>query len=662
MVESSVEKMQENQVGVIMDKSILATLGDMWTSAKNYRNNFAPAWEEIENQINLNPPEDWAEKEDWQTQIMTPEQFKIAETATANMMAMLFGTDKFFGVTGVDSQDKEKVSYMTQFMLLLLREGGFYDQNSYTIHESIELGTSFMKKLINKKTQGFDFSFRTVKDIVFDPESFTTFKNCKYVIEEYDMDIFDILKESRFTQDGKDALLKALNGKSDKRQKDLISISNTGGVSYDNIESKYQRVTIREFWGYLPVTKEKDVDGEKVEFTDNEWRTVSYVDGVSVVLADEESGYDYVPYLKALCRRRRDHTYGYGYCFHIRGLQNYINSLLNLGFDAAKIASMPIMKIDEANVPDPSSIEVKPLAKWNMQENQMDAVEIVTYNVNTMPDVLVSMQQADGLIQEASGINKYAQGNDTLFGKGEETLGQSQMKLQSVQRRSLKVAKEMAEDYVIPLVESIFSDIVNPKFIKMFQKKADRTIGVRTIPNPQFQQLVQQGANPQELVQAGIQPQIQESKLNLKELGEMHLDFMPLSLVNYVQKTEQLERIERLLRMAAENPNIAPFINMDATMNRWASMQELDDYKELFTTVEQRQQALNMIKQQQAQKDAMDKKHEIMRDREKANGKINLQEAKVKGLMDSREHEMQLETMKEEMLGGGEDEAKAKNK
>lgn len=655
MAENSIEPMSPDSDGILDDKELLTTIDEMWTSAKKYRDTFSDAWSEITDQINLNEPADWALKEEWQTKIMTPEQFKIAETATSNIMSMLFGTDKFFGVLGVDDMDKMKVTYLLKFMMILLREGNFFQQNGYAMHEAVELGTSFIKRLVNKKKQSIDFSFRTVKDIVFDPESYTSFENCKFVIEEYDMNVFDIVKTERFSKNGINTLLKNLQRNSNPKSKDLLSIISSEGDSNFKLESKYQVVTLREFWGYLPVKKTKTVDGEPVDFIDHEWRTITTVAGENIILINAKSAYDKVPYERIICRRRRDHAYGYGFCYHLRGMQNYINSLINLGFDSTKISSMPIMKKDGSGIKDESTIEIKPLAVWDMKENRMDAAEVVNFQVNSMPDALMSIQQADTIIQDASGINRYAQGADTLFGKGEEALGQTQLKLQSMQRRMLKISKEMAEDYVIPLINSIFNIITSKEFVGMFQKKADRCIGTYLEPNPVFIQGIQSGINYNVLLEQGIQPQVEISKLDLRNLGKMNLDFTPLALTNYIQKTEQLERINQLLQMVSTNPTLAPFVNIDATMNRWAAMQEIDDYKELFTTKQQRQEALGMLQKQKAMEEANTRRHEIMRDREKAEGKIKLQEAKVKGLKETREHEVIVDTLKEEILGDKED-------
>ena len=251
------------------DKEIIQFIERVYSESKAYRDSFSNGWLEIEQQVNCIPPDEWQEKEDWQTQVYVPTQFKISETASAVLMEMLFGQRSFYTIIGIDNdEDRKKETEIRRFIDILMERGKFFIHNEFVTQEGINLGTSFLKILVNFNRPGIDFCWKSVKDCYQDTQAIIDFNaDSRYFIEEYNEDIFKIRKNSLYKQEEVDKLLECLSGKTDKSKKsDLISISNAEGNTALQISSEYKQISLREFWGELPV-------GDTYE-----WRAVTLTD------------------------------------------------------------------------------------------------------------------------------------------------------------------------------------------------------------------------------------------------------------------------------------------------------------------------------------------------------------------------------------------------
>lgn len=577
------EKSSEESYDTEKDKEVIKTVLELYDESKNYRDSFTSDWQNVEEQINCIPPKEWEDKEDWQTKVYIPSQFKISETSAAIMMELLFGQRDFFAVIGIDNdKDRQKETELKRFMTVLFEKGGFFKQNGYVMQEGCDTGTSFIKLLVDPKT-GIKYIWKSATDSFLDPMAITDFADSRYFIEEYNEEIYSIMKNPLYDKDKVDKLLLYLDGKTDKSKKsDLISINDTEGDTEYQISKTYKSVSIKEFWGFLPVKKtktiEKDGVNNEVEYYDYDMRAITIADD-NCILRNDKSDYINIPYNRLIVKRKKKHAYGNGFCKNLTGLQDLINSIVNLGFDKTKLKSIGVVVKDESMVADPSSIQIKPMAQWSMKAGGMDSVRLEYLGEDGTRDVITSVMFIDEMIQDASGITRHYQSADAPQG-GEETLGQTKIKMMAAERRFLKVAKEIAEDYVIPTLKNTFKIITNPAFVDFFQEMFNRTIGMKPVDNPQNAEIVKQS------VLNGTQPQILpptfEPKLVLKDLGEVDLDFKFTGLTNYQQKTQVPEQMNQILKIARDDPALGMFIKKDKAIKRWMETSDVADVSELM--------------------------------------------------------------------------------
>ena len=337
-----------------------------------------------------------------------------------------------------------------------------------------------------------------------------------------------------------------------------------------------------EFWGKVKVKKTKKVNNQEVEYYELEDRVITIADE-KVILRDDPNPYGFIPVVICRVKRKKYHLYGNGFLANCRGLQDLMNSLINLGFDSLKISSMDIIILDETAVADASSIEYRPLAVWRMKEGRAkDGVIINRQPISAIGEVLKGLTIIDQFHQEASGVTRHAQGVPQLLGK-EETLGEYQLKLQAIEQRFLKIAREIEEDYVVPLLKTIFRIITNTKLFS--QEFVNRVLGFeeKVLPNA-FDEF----GNP--IV-------IRKPKLILSELGDFNFDFKAVGLTQFTQKAETLQKLKELLAGVLQNPNLQILIKVDKLLERILQIADIPDYKDLMRDEEERRQLLQQLAQ-----------------------------------------------------------------
>lgn len=562
------------------DNIILTTISSIISESKQYRDTFSAKWLEIENQINLVHPEWWNKKEEWQTKIYIPAAANISESAHDQLIELLFANRRFYTIVGIDNdEDKEQAKKVSDVMDVFFEAGKFFLHNDFVTKESINIGTSILKFLPDDK-KGFNFSWRSIKNCLLDPNAVVDFDDSRYWIDEYNENIADIMASDDYSDEAKDELLLCLNAlSSNAKDEDLISISNTEGNSTLKVSSLYTDVDIQEFWGYLPVKQNMEVENQETPFYKNEWRTI-IVAKEKVILRDVKNEVEVLPVSRCRTKRRLYHSYANGYIHNITGLQNLSNSMVNLGFDSAKIRSIGIVKKDDTGIADASSIVIEPNAVWEMMPNRMDAATVEYLGDDRMSDVIRDLAYIDQLIQDAS-ISRTLQGVDFIK-KKDETLGQTEIKLAGSEKGVMKIARQMTEDYIIPTLSKMFKIMTHPSHIKMYQKLVDEILGMREIPNPANDKLLalsqKGGINYQPL-----QPLL-ETKLDLKELGKMNIDFVALGLVNFEQKNKVPQQMRVILEMASKDPELAMIIRKDEVLKRWFQSGEVSDWQDLLSS------------------------------------------------------------------------------
>lgn len=569
----SKKKAEGTKIEVLEDE-LLSTLSAIIIEARRNREQFDSAWSEIIDQVNLTPPEAWEDKADWQTKIYVPESAKIDETANSMLTEIVFPPGRWYDFIGVDSLDREEVESLGRFFDVCLDLGGWKLHNGFTTAEATRLGTSFLKILVDPRPysedwKGFTFDFVSIRDCGFDPKAIIDFKDAKYWIQERKVNISDILASPLYTQEKKDDLLQFLSGeteRSDTREK-VVNIYYGEGNKQYQITNEYQVPTIIELWGFFPVPKEKTTNGVSTHYIDVEWRVITVAND-KVIIRNDDNAYGFIPAVRARVKRRQDHGYGYGFIWAIRGLQDLMNSMVNHGFDSAKI-SMPIAKFETDAVADPSSIQIKPLAVWRLNSGGIDKARIENIPTNSTTAIVNDVALIDQFIQESSGVSKHSQGVNPIYGQ-EETLGQTRIKQESVQKRFLKIAREYTEDYVIPTLRMMHKMMVHPQFIDKFQQLANRTIGFDDLP-----QQIETGVGPQEIP-------VKTPKVDLQDIRRMGLDFKPVGMINFIEKAEKMQQLDAILTKVAENPQLQQVAKIDKVFERMLQMGNIPDYHELI--------------------------------------------------------------------------------
>ena len=565
------------------DGSLIRTISTLKTQSKAYRDEFAVDWTEVEEQLNCIPPDSWGNKEDWQTKIYIPLQAKTSEIMSAQLNKMLFALRRFYSVNGIEQRDIEKEAGICDLFDAMFDKGRFFLHNEYVLHEAIDLGTSFLKVLPAMRYDGIDFSWRSVRNCYPDPMAIVDFSKSRFFMEEYTENIYDIIQNPIYSKDKVEALLAHLAGKSKTTKEDLITIANISGNAELKIASEFQTVTLLEYWGFIPVKK---VSPEGNEYWAVENKVINVADN-AIVLRDDPNEIGVIPYAPCRVKRNKYHFYGKGFFSNTRGLQELMNSLVNLGFDSLKISSMDIVVINRDAIADASSIQYRPLAVWEMKD--VSQVRIQRQPMSAIQDILNGITLIDQVHQEATGSTRHAQGTQMYRGSGssEETLGEYQLKMQAVEERLLKIAREVEDDYVISILKLVFKIVTNPKLFS--QEMANRIIGMKTVEQPAIDPI-----NGQPVVEPTtgfpVMQKVKVPKVVLSEIGETSLDFKPLGLTSFVNKNQSIAELDKLIIDLTANPQLQMAYDLEKAYDRRMQLGSIPDYEDLKRTDEERAQ------------------------------------------------------------------------
>lgn len=564
--------------GVVGDEDILSIIRYNKSLSESERDLFVEDWEKTETQIRNKLPDEYKSKEDWQTKLFLPLQFKIYETASSIMKEMMFGASKWFDIIGIGKEDREKASNLIRFMEILLEDGKFYINNDFTLDECISMGTSFLKIIDNSKKTGIIFSHRKVKDSGFDPRSVVDWDDCRYWFEEYTRDLWDIISDDIYPKESRDNLLLYLASSSTSHVEHELSVADVEGTTIYKVNPKFREVKLLEYWGKVPIKKTKKVNRQDVEYIENEDRSIVIAED-NIILYNDKNDYGFIPIQRARIRRKRNHGYGDGLLLHTVGIQDLINSVLNIGFDAIKL-SLPMIRHETNAVANAADFEIRPLGKIECNPGYFDKVSIERQNVANINETIAAISFLDTFHQEASGVTRQAQGSERLLGQ-EETLGQTQLKIRAVERRMLKLAREFTVDYLIPVLRKVFKIITHEKYVDKFQDLADRIFG--------GDENIIDFVNPISGEKEEIDKKIIK-KINLKELGELDLDFKPIGFVDFVQKNDQIAKMNQLMKMIIDSPELKLLTHPDLVFKRILELMDIHDLDELFRTSDERQQ------------------------------------------------------------------------
>jgi len=568
------------------------TVKGLREESKRDRDQFSPVWMEVENQINLVPPEEWGDKDTWQTQTYLPLQAKAHESAVALLDEMMFGRGRWFSVKGIGKEDRKVETDLIRFMEILFELGRFRTNIGFVMSQAVATGTGYLKMTVDqsKKLPRLMFSFRNSKRAFQDPTSIVDFNESRYWMEEYNANIHDIVSDKAFDKKGVDELLEHLEGKSNPDVGDHIQMFSSEGDRQYQISTIYQEVSLIEYWGKLPVEKKKEIDGREVSYWDVENRVVTIADG-AVQLRSAESDYGGIlPICRMRVKRKLNHAYGSGLLLNGIAMQNIGNTIVNLGLDSAKLGMLPIRIFETGALANAASFNLRPLGEIELHPGRMEHFKIEHFESQSIRDMVNCLNIIDQQHQEATGITRHTQGAETVLGQ-EETLGQTQIKLQSAERRVYRFAKEITEEFISDILRKMFDIITDDKFIDGFQALADRILGPNIEP-------VRDAQTGQEL------GQLPSSKIDLKELKELELDFIPIGLTNFVQKSMIVQKLTALIQSVVGSEQMMSILNIEKVFRAIVEMSEIPDWEEYVKTdeelamMQQQMQQMQMMQQQ----------------------------------------------------------------
>lgn len=582
-----------------LEKEKIEFLEDCSTKGSEYRSKYRPDWDEIESQINQIPPDSWNDKEDWQTKIYLPLQATGSETAFSKFKKILFSSSHIIDVVGVEKKDKEKVTHLITLMETLLGDL-FERENDSLLQEAVDFGSSGMKVLAKPTKDGLIFVNRSVYNFVFDPRCGNDFTKANWAIDEFTKDISElrenpgVYKKEVIEKIFKDAKndVKINEEPKTKAAQDLTTIKSFDGTQDISIPEAYKIIKLHEWWGKMKiVNKDKNEDANLTRATDykTEWRVITMAEmgHHKYILRDSVNPYGRVPILMAVLKKRKFDTYGKGYLRNGRGLQDLGNSMINLGFDSEKINSFDILGLDVNAVSDWNTIKYRPRAVWSL--NNVNGVKSFRASpVSALVEIVTKgIPFIDQLYQDVTSLTRHAQGSMPLSGGSEaETLGEYQMKMQSIDDKFLSQAKVLEASYCKPLFSLIYKIITSKELFT--QKACDRILGVnkKIIEQPMIDlQTGQPIINPQ----TG-QPMISETvqrtpKLNLAELDPtMSLDFRLIGVTQLQEVLEVKAQLMQVIQLATQIPQFANYFKPYGLLKSIIQSMRVQDVDDIIKT------------------------------------------------------------------------------
>jgi hypothetical protein len=615
----------DKQINDFMDKeNRLKFVQDCIRASQDVVKQYRPKWDKILRQIRCVHPDEWDKKEDWQTRCYYPLQSKGSESATSNHNQISFPAD-FFDIIGFGPEDKEKALELKRLYKNFMETGQFFFNNDLAIEEGVDIGTAWMKILARPDGMGFNFFYRSSYVCSVDPSCGPNMQDARYWVDHMQKDIVWLMDQVRaknprgviYDKEAIRAFLKTIKEEGDMLKggertggtapisgpantpqgtmsvKDLVTIKDVDGITDISIPKIYQSLNVDEFWGIVP-KYERDKNGCIIDVK-SEWRVITVINE-RWIIRDDVNEYGDIPAIPLIVKKRRHTIYGKGYFANTIDLQDLVNTLINLGMDSQKISSMDIALVDESKVADSSSIEMRPLAIWKM--NNISGAKINRSGASAIRDILMGITLIDSIFQDATGVTRMAEGTPTVEGgqAGEETLGQSQMKMAAVSKRFMEIAKFIEQSYVKPLLKKIFNYTVNPKLFS--QEACNRILGVEIeqIPvpdpfNPSMPLMDMQTGQP-------VMAQKEIPKLDLKELAkikEMGLDFNPTGVQQFNEKMEMLGKLRETLTVALQDPTIRAFTKIYDLWKKVLQLANIPDYEDFLKTPDEIEQMKQQI-------------------------------------------------------------------
>lgn len=557
-----------------------------------YQNQFRLTWNEIENQIRCVRPSEWKKKEDWQSKVYIPVQNKNSEVASSQLNDILFGSGRFFECVTDDGSESKDAENISNLMEILLNRSDFDVQNSFVIQESVDFGTSFIKIMMKENGQGIKVVWRSAYQTLIDPYCGHDLDRARFIIDVYEKDINYLIEEAEnpksmykkeiiqaFIKDAEAEAQSLINNRSNQSgnttdgYKQLMDIRMIDGTQYVPIPMAYATVDISEYWVKIP-QKDGTFADKKITLLNNKYE-----------LCNEVNEYGFLPMQGCRTKKRKYDYYGRGYLENVRGLQDLMNSAVNLGFDSLKINSMDIVLIDETKVKDINSIKYKPLAVWKMKD--INGAKIQRNPVSAITDVLRGAQMIDQMMQEATGVLKATEGGNNLNGaSGDTTLGEYEQKVAAVDKRFLDQARFVENDYLVNFLHKIYLIILNPKLFT--QKMCDDFLGMDEVDDldgavgPEGTVDVTKKKKISKLVLADVRAESKKGKYRFRCIGA----------TRFAQIQQKIQKFQGILTQVLGAPALLAITNLPVLWKKTLMALEMEDIDEIIKSKAEIEKAL----------------------------------------------------------------------
>lgn len=552
-----------------------------------YQNQFRLTWNEIENQIRCVQPAEWAKKEDWQSKVYVSLQDKNSQVARSQMNDILFGSGRFFECVTDDDSESSDAQQLTTLMETLLNRSDFDVQNSFVVQEGVDFGTSFIKILMKPDGQGIKLVWRSAYQTLIDPYCGQDLDRARFLIDVYEKDINEIIQEARnpksmynkeiiskFLEDAKTEAESLINNRSNQEGntsdgfKQLMDVKSIDGTQFIPIPMAYAIVDVSEYWAKVPQTDGTWKD-KKITLLNNKYE-----------LCNEDNEFGFLPEQWCRTKKRKYDVYGRGFLENVRGMQDLMNTSINLGFDSLKINSMDILLVDETKVKDLNSIKYKPLAVWKMKD--INGAVIKRNPASAITDVLRAAQMIDQMVQEATGVMRNVEGGPNLNGaSGDTTLGEYEQKLAAVEKRFLDEARFVENDYLVNLLHKIYLIVLNPKLFS--QKMVDNFLGMNTVAD------LDNAIGPNGQVDTTKTKQV--SKLDLNKIREESKNgkyrFRCIGATRFTQIQQTVQKYQGILQAVLKSPELLGITNLPVLWKKTLMALEMEDTDEIIKSAEE---------------------------------------------------------------------------
>jgi hypothetical protein len=562
----------------------------------NYLDKFKNNWDDIIEKIRTIPPESWSAKEDWQSKVFIPMFAKGSEVAMSYMNKMLFGSKRWYSLWATKTELNKYCEPIMGLIDAILDRGRFTFAKNFALQEAIDIGTSFIKPLVRPDKRGMDFVWVSAYACFCDVDARHDFYKSRFWAPNYRYDLHQMIDDvksggnalwsrkgvQKLIEQGADEWEQLKKSAPTKAEENMSVVQSIDGTAQMTVTSEFTNVEVFEYWGLAPVKKTVYSETLKRDVSYNEYKLKKIIMGNrNTVLAEEDCPYRMIPAFPVRVKKRPYDLYGQGFFLNCTGLQDLANSMINLGFDSAKLASLDIIVMDKSKANDQESIIYRPTQIWDVKDPQNVRMTRPNNGMSALADTFRGVAFLNTVFQDTTGVTQQLEANTSLPGTpqgGADTLGIYQYQLQMADQRFLDQAKFVEDDFEHPLLHFVLDCILDPALIS--QEFINEILG--------FYEEKELDAQGQPTGLTKRVPVLDQEEL-IKTLNDLQkkdkssdFDFAMIGLTQFIEKINQLKKLDGLIDRVMKQPAFAPYVNTDKTVERWFQLSEIPQWRELF--------------------------------------------------------------------------------